>query len=105
MKSIVSYLNESLDKNVMKDIEERAWGIIDYFNQEGVRGFDESDWEDYIDGTRDPDYKQIVDEIIAEYGDDPKGRKAVAFLKDYNKNYDDIAMIILRAATKYLNIY
>lgn len=105
MKSIVSYLNESLDKNVMKDIEERAWGIIDYFNQEGVRGFDESDWEDYVDGSREPDYKEIVDEIIAEYGDDPKGKKAVAFLKDYEKNKEDIDAIILRAASNYLSNY
>lgn len=105
MKTLVNYINESLNNNLKKDIEERALGIIDYFNQEGVAGFDENDWADYIDGSKEPDYKQIVDEIVAEYGDDPKNKKAVAFLKDYDKNKDEINEIILNAATSYLNNY
>ena len=103
MKTLVNYLNESLNNNLKKEIEERAWGIIDYFNQEGVQGFDENDWKAYIDGSKEPDYKQIVDEIVAEYGDDPKGKKAVAFLNNYDKNKEEIIEIILNAANSYLN--
>lgn len=107
MKNIVEYICEASTSDFKKDLEEWAWGIIDEFNQEGVVGFDERDWEDYIDGTKEPDYKQIVDEILYQYQDDntPSGKKAIAFIKDYDKNKDEVDAIILKAANSYLNNY
>lgn len=91
-------------QKIEKAIENCAWGVIDYFNQEGVRGWDERDIKRFVRGDEDPDFKVIVDEMIAqleEYGDKDK---ILTILKKYDTDewHESIDVAILRAMQDYV---
>ena len=105
MKDLKDFIiTESNSNKSLKALEDLAWGIIDYFNQEGVKGFEENDWVKYVNGDKDPDYKEIVDAMInelKEYGDK---NNLLKILEKYPSSElkEDIELSILRAATDYV---
>lgn len=105
MKNIKDYINEANNsKKIEKALEDCAWGVIDYFNQEGVKNFDEDDWKEYVNGDKDLDFTQIVDAMIyelEEYGDK---NNILQILKKYDTEEwkESIEVAILRAAQDYI---
>ena len=102
MKDIKEYINEA-KFNLEKQLENLAWGVLDYFNQEAVNDWDENDMKKYVNGDKEPDYKTIADEMLATVeSEDHPNKKTLQFLKDYDKNKEDIDVAILRAMQQYV---
>ena len=102
MKNIKEFIYEARF-NLEKQLEDLALGVLDYFNQEGVKDWDEKDMIKYVNGDKEPDYKVIADEMLATVEtEDNADQKTLQFLKDYNKNHEDIDVAILKAMSDYV---
>lgn len=106
MKDIKTYINENYNsKDIEKAIEDLAWGILDSFNQEGVKNWDERDMVKYVNGDKEPDYEEIVNAMIyelEEYGDK---NKILQYIKKYQSDdswKESISVAILRAMNDYV---
>ena len=106
MKDIKTYINENYNsKDIEKAIEDLAWGILDSFNQEGVKNWDERDMVKYVNGDKEPDYEEIVNAMIyelEEYGDE---NKILQYIKKYKSDdswQESISVAILRAMNDYV---
>lgn len=108
MKHLNDFLMESKSsynsKKIEKALENCAWGVLDYFNQEGISGWDERDIKKYVNGDKEPDFKTIVDAMIGEleeYGDKDK---ILPILKKYDTDewHESIDVAILCAMKDYV---
>lgn len=105
MKDLKDFIvNESNSSKLLKSLEDLAWGVIDYFNQEGVKDFTEDDWKKYVNGDKDPNYKEIVDAMVAELKEYGDKNNLLDTLKGYPSSdlKEDIELSILRAAQDYV---
>lgn len=96
------YLTENKDDNIIKFIKDYALGVIDYFNQEGVIDWDENVIKQYVKGNKNPNYKDLVDEMIdelEEYGDK---NNILPTLKEYEQNKIIIDKALFDAMSEYV---
>lgn len=107
MKDLKDYILESGPSETIESaLENLAIGILDYFNQEGVIAWDERKMIKYVKGEEEPNYKEIVDEMIyelEEFGD--KGKvKLLPILKKYETEEwkDSIDTAIFNAMKEYV---
>ena len=91
------------NKDVYDYIKDYALGVIDYFNQEGIIDWDENVLKKYVEGQKEPNYKDLVDEMVdelEEYGDK---NNILPTLKEYEQNKIIIHKIILDAIQEYID--
>ena len=98
MKKLSQY-----SKDVYDYIKDYAIGVIDYLNQEGDIHWDENKIREYLKGTKEPNYEDLVNEMICEledYGDD---NNILPTLKEYDQNKIIIHKILLDAMQEYID--
>lgn len=106
MKDIKTYLLESKSEDIEMSLEEYAEGVLDYLNQEGVAAWDENEIIKYVNGSKSPDFQDLIDCMInelEEFGD--KGKiKILPILKKYNTPEwkETIETACLRAMQNYV---
>ena len=106
MKELKQFILEASSQAIEKALEDYAIGVLDYLNQEGVIAWDEQDMIKYVNGDKEPDFKDLVDCMInelEEYGD--KGSvKLLPILKKYETKEwkESIEVACLRAMQKYV---
>lgn len=106
MKELKQFILEASSQAIEKALEDYAIGVLDYLNQEGVIAWDEQEMIKYVNGDKEPDFKDLVDCMInelEEYGD--KGSvKLLPILKKYETKEwkESIEVACLRAMQKYV---
>ena len=103
MKDLKVFVSESKkEEDIIKKIEDIAWGAIDWYNQEGVKNYDEQDWIKYVNGDKDPDFKDFISTAMVDCAESDK--EVLDLLKKYPKTdlKEDIEIAILRAAQDYV---
>lgn len=102
MKNLTNYLKEE-KKTVYAEIYDCAYGIIDYFYNEGVVAYDDNHLSDYADKKAEPDFKDLVEEILYEYKE--LSQQAKAALEKYlkgNQSGSVVETAILGAIDDYV---
>jgi len=104
MKSIIKYINESLRKNDIDDFEKVAHSAIDYVYNEGIISYDDEHLQDYVNGSEEPNYKEIIDITISEFKKYIPA-KILSEIKKYPKTSykEDFELAILNAMDKILH--
>lgn len=98
MKSIVTYINESVSKVDVDEFEQYALSAIDYMYNEGIADYSDKNLAAYINGDKTPNYKGCIDSILYEF-EDKLSKQLVKELKKYPNTdlKDDIEISIIRA--------
>jgi hypothetical protein len=103
MKSLQAYINESISNHDFDKFAECALSAIDYYYNEGVREYSDDNIEAYVNGDKEPNYKKVIKDIIAEM----KHEIPNNVMKELNKypncnDKEDIEMTILQTFAKLL---
>ena len=101
MKNITEYISEA-KKNPVEAIKNCAIGLLDYFNQEGVIKWDEDRLKEYVKGKKEPDYKDLVDEMIYDLNKYKDKDNILPILQKYEENKVIINNAIMDAMTEYV---
>jgi len=103
MKSINQYLIENKDDDIIKFIKDYAIGVIDYLNQEGDINWDENKVKEYIKGKKEPNYEDLVNEMVCELEDYGDENNIFPILKEYEQNKIIIDKALFNAMEEYIN--
>lgn len=104
MESIINYIGESLRKTDIDDFKKIARWTIDYVYNEGILPYDDEHLKDYVNGDKEPDYKEVIDITISEF----KKFIPAKILSEINKypktSYkEDFELVILNAMDRILH--
>lgn len=104
MGSVLKYINESLRKTDIHDFEKIARWTIDYVYNEGILPYNDEHLIDYVNGSKEPDYKEIIDITIAEFKKFIPS-KILSEIKKYPKTTykEDFELAILNAMDRILH--
>lgn len=104
MESLLKYINESLRKTDIDDFEKIARRTIDYLYNEDILSYDDEHLNDYVNGSKEPDYKEVIDMTISEFKRFIPS-KIMSEIKKYPKTSykEDFELAILNAMDRILN--
>lgn len=103
MESLLKYINESLRKTDIDDFEDIVYSVIDYVYNEEITLYDSKHLNEYINGDKEPNYKEIVDIAINKFKKLIPA-KILYEIKKYPKTSykEDFELAILNAIDKYM---
>ena len=106
MKTLKNYINESISKSDFDKFAECALSALDYYYNEGVEVYSDDNLKAYVNGDTEPNYKDVIKDIIAEM----KPEIPNNIMKELNKypncnDKEDIEMTILKTFEKLLPKY
>lgn len=106
MKSLHNYITESISKQDFDKFAECALSALDYYYNEGVEVYSDDNLNAYVNGDTEPNYKDVIKDIIAEM----KPQIPNNIMKELNKypncnDKEDIEMTILKTFEKLLPKY
>ena len=109
MKNLKNYIIErgpapirlNSDEKIIAKLEELAIDAIGYLNKEGGNEWSEKNLKDYVNGSKEPNYIDVVEILIGNCGQYPDILKV---LKEYPKTNlkEDIELATLNAMKKYV---
>ena len=67
MKTLNTFINEKLNSFFEDEYMDAIITTIDYFYNEGIVDYDDDNLDAYAKGGKEPNYQEIVDEIIMSY--------------------------------------
>jgi len=67
MEHLNNYVNESLRKTDIDDFEKIARWAIDYVYNEGILPYNDEHLNDYVNGDKEPNYKEVIEITINEF--------------------------------------
>jgi hypothetical protein len=104
MESIMNYINESLRKTDIDDFKKVARWTIDFVYNEGILPYNDEHLNDYVNGDKEPDYKEVIDITISEFKKFIPA-KILSELKKYPKTSykDEFELAILNAMNRILH--
>lgn len=106
MKDLKTYILEA-NKDTFSELEKITEWVIDYLYNEGIVDYDDKHLVDYVDGEKDPDYKDILNVMLNEYSDDLSSQTKTIinnFIKDKHSKDDDedIKIHVLRGISNFV---
>lgn len=106
MKSLQTYITESISKQDFDKFAECALTALDYYYNEGVMDYSDDNLKAYVNGDKEPNYADVIKDIIAEM----KPEIPNNIMKELNKypncnDKEDIEMTILQTFEKLLPTY
>ena len=90
-ETLRNMINESVGEDVFSEIEEKAYGLVDFFYNEGVVDYDDRHLTAYKNGEATPDYKDIAQTLL--YEEYPNlSEEAREMLESYTKTGEPVEL-------------